>query len=516
MRINDVFKKVIVRLRKEGKIATPDAYVEAFCKEAKMAGLVVEDCNQVNKFLPSMDKSLQKEIQDSRVDSLQKLVRLLIGKINRMQPSQAAEKITAFEKLLRKILQSSQVLHNKNVSELAAKTLDALEKNKLIDQSELLFSAWTNFLTSYNDSFLQKLAPYTVVDSCDLEASIAKLSFTTKDENISEKSVEQIVSLLIAALVPSIAPSVNDQIANVSNTLKKNPELVTSKSIVKEIKEAILLRILIDKRTLREMLGSLDTIVDKLSKQLIDLIERSDSSNLEIKNIKKELESYDKDKKQDFKVSHQKLLNIASVLESKTAILSKDLNEHNSEVVLMKQRIVELETELEKAKENSKQDFLTKLYNKRALDEFFKVKEAEFERYGHNYSIVMFDIDFFKKVNDNYGHEAGDKILFGFGKILKKLCRSVDIVGRYGGEEFVAILSETELEGAILFAKKVNAQVEKTRFMYQGQHIPLTVSGGVAERKVYSSLIDTMNGADSNLYIAKGNGRNRIEPESKQ
>lgn len=514
MRINDVFKKVVVRLQKEGKVATPDAYVEAFCQEAKLAGLVIEDCNQVNKFLPSMDRALQKEIQDSRVDSLQKLVRFLIGKINRLQPSQAAEKVASLEKLLRKILQTSQVLHNKSVSDLASKTLDALENNKLADQSELIFAAWTNFLTSYSDAFLQKLAPYTKINSSDLEATISKFSFTPKEDSES-KGIEQFVSLLVSALVPSIAPSVNEQIANVSSTLKDNPELVTSKSMEKEIKEAILLRILIDKRTLREMLGSLDKVVDKLSMQLIDMIERSDTSNLEIRNIKRELESYEKVEDQDFKTSHKKLLNIATILESQTAVLSKDLNHHNSEISSMKERIIELENELEKAREVSKEDFLTKLYNKRALDEFFKVKEAEFERFGHNYSIVMFDIDFFKKVNDSYGHEAGDKILMGFGKILKKMCRSVDIVGRYGGEEFIAILSETDLNGAVSFAKKVNVQVEKTRFMYQGQTIPLTVSGGVAERKEFSSFVEAMNSADQHLYKAKDSGRNRIEPESK-
>ena len=77
---------------------------------------------------------------------------------------------------------------------------------------------------------------------------------------------------------------------------------------------------------------------------------------------------------------------------------------------------------------------MTKLYNKRALDEFLHVKEGEFERYGRSYCVIMFDLDNFKKVNDTYGHEAGDAVLAGFAKVFKNLSRDVDIVGRYGGE----------------------------------------------------------------------------------
>ncbi|MDQ7042355.1 MAG: GGDEF domain-containing protein, partial [Sulfurimonas sp.] len=166
-------------------------------------------------------------------------------------------------------------------------------------------------------------------------------------------------------------------------------------------------------------------------------------------------------------------------------------------------------------KKESKEDFLTKLYNRRAIDDYLEVKEAEFKRYERNFSVIMFDLDKFKNVNDTFGHDAGDAVLVAFAKILKKECRSVDIVGRFGGEEFMAILSDTDTKGGVVFTNKVRKHVEKARFMYQGNRINVTVSSGVAERKKHTSLSATVNSADEYLYVAKTNGRNRVEYKKK-
>ena len=327
---------------------------------------------------------------------------------------------------------------------------------------------------------------------------------------IANIELSKISSLLISSFVPSIASSVNEEIANLSDKIRKNPSLLESVSVEKEIKSAITLRIALDKKSVKDMIESLDGVLDKLSLRLIDMIESSDSSNEEIQKIKKELATYNDDSSLNFKVAHKKLYTIAVALEEETKLLGNDLKDHSSEVKLMGQKICKLEKELESAKQDSKEDFLTKLYNRRALDEFFLIKEAEFERYGHNYSIVMFDLDHFKLVNDNYGHDAGDAVLSVFAKILKKEARTVDIVGRFGGEEFVALLSETDVKGGAVFAEKVRKHIQKARFMYKGERIVVTVSCGVSERKKHISLESVLNSADEYLYKAKEDGRNRV------
>ena len=296
----------------------------------------------------------------------------------------------------------------------------------------------------------------------------------------------------------------------ISQRIQRNPEVLESETIEEQINSAIALRIALDKKSVKEMVESLDGVLDKLSLRLITMIESSDTSNKDIQKIKKELESYNENEENNFQTAHKKLYTIAVALEKNTKILSKDLKDHSKDVELMAKKIKKLEKELEETKQESKEDFLTKLYNKRALDEFFGIKDAEYDRYGRNYSVVMFDLDHFKNVNDTYGHDAGDAVLTAFAKILKREARTVDVVGRFGGEEFMALLSDTDTKGGVIFADKVRKQVQKSRFMYKGERINVTVSCGVSERKKNVNLESVLKASDDYLYKAKSDGRNRV------
>lgn len=513
MTVHQIIKRAVERLKLEGKLLTPDAYAEAFCLESKKAGILVEDCNHVDKYLSLLDKNIQNEIKQYRVKTTQELVRFIISKMNRMQPSQCGENLEALKVLSKRILQSVDVLHNSEASELAKNTIRILDKPHSGVEYEQLRQAWVNFLTVYDDTYLYKLSKFGKVYSSDLKKTIDALDVEGAQKiSASQSDLKQIAALMVASFVPSIASSVNDNIADISDTIRKDPSLLGTRSMKEEIKDIIKLRIALDKSSVKDMVVALDTILDKLSLQLIDLIERSDISTSEIQEIKGELEKFDLNKESDFKTAHKKLFTIAVALEERTEILSKDLKVHNTKVAKLSSKVAHLEGELQKAQKASREDFLTKLYNKRALDEYMNVKEGEFNRYGRNYSIVMFDLDLFKKVNDNFGHDAGDAVLAGFAKILKKESRDVDIVGRFGGEEFLALLSDTDVKGALIFANKVNKHVEKTRFMYKGKRIDVTVSGGAAQRANHTSMKAVINSADEQLYSAKQKGRNRIEP----
>lgn len=513
MTVHQIIKRAIERLKLEGKLLTPDAYAEAFCMESKKAGILVEDCNHVNKYLSLLDKNIQSEIKRYRVKTTQELIRFIISKMNRMQPSQCAENFEALKLLSKRILQSVDVLHNSEASELAKNTIRILDKSQSGADYEQLRQAWVNFLTLYDDTYLYKLSKLGKVYSSDLKKTIDSLEVGgARGSSAASGDLAQISQLMIASFVPSIASSVNDNIADLSETLRNDPSLLSSRSMKDEIKDIIKLRIALDKSSVKEMVVALDTILDKLSLQLIDLIERSDISTGEIQEIKHELENLDSNKETDFKTAHKKLFTIAVALEERTEILSKDLKVHNAKVGKLSSKVAHLESELQKAQKASREDFLTKLYNKRALDEYLSVKEGEFNRYGRNYSIVMFDLDHFKLVNDTFGHDAGDAVLAGFAKILKQESRDVDIVGRFGGEEFLALLSDTDLKGALVFANKVNKHVEKTRFMYKGKRINVLVSGGIAQRSSHTTMKAVINSADEQLYSAKQKGRNRIEP----
>ena len=509
MQINKIIKLAIKRLEREGKMLTPDFYAEAFCKEAKLAGVKVDDCSHVEKMLDTLSPELKKEIKNYRIQTLAELTRYLIAKLNRTNKSQCAEQLDAQSALNVSILRAIAKLHNQEARELAKKSLELLKKHPSIAELEYFKQLWDNFVANYDDTFLYRLKELGEVDTKDLKKTIENLKMVHQ-KNKEHFDLESIAAALIASLRPSISSHVSENIEDLANKLRENPNILLDNSIEDEIKQAVAARIALDKKSVKEMVASLEDILDKLSLRLIGMIEKSDGSTVEIQRIKKELESFTKESEVNFQLAHKQLYTIAIALEENTLEFKSDLEDHSADVKALQKRVKELEKELKKAQEEAKIDFLTKLYNKRALDEFLQMKESEYKRFGRNYSIVMFDLDHFKKVNDTYGHDAGDVILRSFAMILKKDSRDIDIVGRFGGEEFMAILSETNLEGAVRYAKKVNEHVQRAKFMYKGKRIPVTVSAGVAQRKDFASLEETIAKADANLYKAKNAGRNQV------
>lgn len=154
-------------------------------------------------------------------------------------------------------------------------------------------------------------------------------------------------------------------------------------------------------------------------------------------------------------------------------------------------------------------DGLTQVYNKRYYLEALNREMSRARRYGRALSLIMFDIDFFKKINDTYGHLAGDMILSSLAATISGVIRKEDIFARYGGEEFSIILPEISIENARFFAEKIRRVVEMALFQYQNVAIPVTISLGIATFDLTMDSADAfIRAADENLYIAKRSGRN--------
>ena len=137
-------------------------------------------------------------------------------------------------------------------------------------------------------------------------------------------------------------------------------------------------------------------------------------------------------------------------------------------------------------------------------------------------AVIMFDIDFFKKFNDTYGHECGDFVLKSVADLIRKNLRDSDVASRYGGEEFTALLIDAGKEEAMIVADRIRSTINEHDFVYNNQHLHVTISGGVsvfdAETNLVSSPNEFVNQADQGLYMSKNNGRNRVtffEPQGK-
>lgn len=156
-------------------------------------------------------------------------------------------------------------------------------------------------------------------------------------------------------------------------------------------------------------------------------------------------------------------------------------------------------------------DGLTQVANKRYLLEFLDREIARAIRFARALSLLMMDLDHFKRVNDTYGHLAGDYVLKETANLLNKLVRKEELLARYGGEEFVVVLPETGLTTACTIGEKARRMVEQHSFEFAGVKIPVTISIGAAELSPMTAYpLDFLNAADKKLYEAKDTGRNRV------
>lgn len=160
--------------------------------------------------------------------------------------------------------------------------------------------------------------------------------------------------------------------------------------------------------------------------------------------------------------------------------------------------------ELEKI---SQTDHLTGIYNRLKTDEVIKAEIARADRYGSNFCVTLFDVDHFKAINDNYGHQVGDEILIELAHLVRRNIRESDILGRWGGEEFMLVTPELDLAAATKLAEKIRGLIEGYPFPCQ---IELTASFGVVEYHMGSSPDIILSEADRLLYEAKKAGRNRV------
>jgi len=185
----------------------------------------------------------------------------------------------------------------------------------------------------------------------------------------------------------------------------------------------------------------------------------------------------------------------------------------------MVKRILEKQRkELNKLKEFSFKDQLTGLYTRRYMNEALNTVFYNFNRYSRPCSIIMFDIDDFKKINDTYGHLAGDAVLRTVASVIQRVIRRSDIPVRYGGDEFIVILPDTMLENAVLAAKKIANKVQSIKFERNGTGFRCTISIGVTHIKESDTVETLLDRVDKALYEAKNKGKNGItvikEPDS--
>lgn len=210
------------------------------------------------------------------------------------------------------------------------------------------------------------------------------------------------------------------------------------------------------------------------------------------------------------------IIRILDIVLSETRGLRSgdDVFAAHEQVKRAEEKIESLKSELEQLRGLVQTDQMTGAFNRRGLEDIFKREAARADRNAQSLGVVIADIDNFKQINDNFGHQYGDAVLINFVAAAKETLRPTDIIARFGGEEFVILLPDVEMENALTIIQRLQSNLAKNYANYINEHqeTPVTFSAGVALRSFGEHQNSVINRADKALYQAKRTGKNRAIP----
>ena len=514
--VSQIVKEALSEIKDRHLMLTPENYTEVYNEISKKYGFTTEESKKIEKYISRLGDDYKAQAISLHIKTVDEFVAFMTARLSHGAKNGTAQvvddkKLKSLNAFARRILQAISMLHNKDAKALAEQGMQLLARRYDEKNLEEMCLKWFDFVSSYDTEFLDFLKYYGVRDFDDLKTMSAELEkfLSQKNENAEENAL---VELLNFALEPSITKELGEELSTIRSVLKQNPQSLNSKEFQDKIKTFVDRRIEEDRTEIIEKVGSINNILQNIGDRISDIAASSKSSSAKAQSIKNDLKSVNLNENS---IDHVKsmLIEIAGALEIESKELGLEMNSKQATISELQNRVTSLEKELEAAKLESKEDFLTKVATKRALmSEIQRIEEA-YKRYGTDYSICFVDIDFFKKINDTYGHEAGDVILSAVAQVLKKNARKVDFVGRYGGEEFVILLPSTSLKDGVRFGEKLRSMIENFKFIYKNERIKVTISSGVATRSANLSDTMTLEGADKMLYLSKEGGRNQVMPK---
>ncbi len=291
--------------------------------------------------------------------------------------------------------------------------------------------------------------------------------------------------------------------------LEREPSSLFQPEIFRRIQDIILEKekeIEIERSRLREQLK-------KVLKSIISTISSiSDSENIIIGHLNEHLSDIETVLSLDnLEEITEKLTQLSARLKETIRKTQRELRKTKEELTKNAKLVEHLKEELDKYKEMAIIDELTGIFNRRGILDLLRREVARSERFNLPLSIAMVDVDDFKRINDTFGHVTGDKVLKAVALIMKSAIRRIDMLGRYGGEEFLIIFPNTPKDNARVAAEKLRKEVESHKFKYRDQEFRVTISLGVAEYTYGDSVEVLISKADEALYKAKRAGKNRVE-----
>ncbi len=407
------------------------------------------------------------------------------------------------------------------VNKIVKETITNLHKNDISATPVEYKKEFCKISKTYNlsidecEQFKQFVAKLSQKEQHEIESK----NITTMDEmipillnRIATDNVDNLAQLFQESVTPSISIAIDEDLEKFSVKIGNSPALLFEDDIQKEMQEFINKRFEADRQVVKQKTSDVAKLLTLMGQCISDAIHSSGKGSQNVSDIKSQIESItiNKNGLDELTNLQSKLIDAALSIENEMTNVGKQLNTGKSEVESLEQKIKQLEEELDKTKANAIKDHLTGVLTRKAYEDSVKRIEGDFQRNDTQYAIVFFDLDHFKKINDTFGHKAGDIVLSTFAKILSKSTRELDIIGRYGGEEFVAIIHFNLKRELLKYLKRVKAIVTENKFVYKKDKIPVSFSAGVVVRNNHDSYDNAIQKADMLLYQAKETGRNKI------
>ncbi len=371
---------------------------------------------------------------------------------------------------------------------------------------------WTKTLEDVKEILKSNLDTDSLAQTKEMLFNLGYSSKDTKDV-VYRDVIGMIFSLLDVESDNKEAKQYLEEVKSLQEKLSASPYNLDDSDIRNRIKE------LIEKKEKleEEYIQSLNNKLNKALKALIYTITTfSSSSNNYVNTFQGHIDEINNainSKNVDIDELSKRLIGIAIKIKDTTINMRNELKQYSEKMTEAKETIEELKKKLEEAKQNMITDPLTGVYNRRGLFHFMKLEAERAIRYQQPFSIVMADLDHFSNVNNTYGHLAGDIVLKKFCSTAQSIIRSIDILTRYGGEEFIVILPNSDINSAYIVAEKIREAIAKLKFKYKDSVFGITSSFGVAQYRYGDSVESLIKRADTALYKAKEK-RNRTVKES--
>lgn len=345
-----------------------------------------------------------------------------------------------------------------------------------------------------------------------LKALLMRVEVIGAQEDDVRGDIIDLLHLLLSNIGELVAEDswLSGQVYAVQSIISGPLDRTKLKLAEKSLKEVVYKQGLV-KHSLVEARNSFKTMISTFLDKLKYMGEASELYSGKIETYSKELSQTDDLIKINELVNH--LMRDTSVMQTDILRSRDDLLSQQRKASEAQERMQKLQEELQQLSEVVRIDQLTGVLNRRGMDEAFNTEIARFRRNGESLSVALLDIDNFKALNDQHGHAVGDSALKHLAGVVKRAVRPTDIVTRMGGEEFVVILPNTNLEDAVVTMSRLQRSLTKEYFLGNNQKLLITFSAGVALFSTEDDVSSILLRADQAMYLAKKRGKNRVMTE---